>query len=133
MRNIYQSQYDEGEEEFLQFIQRIVDQALEPYAWEIHGHWNASTIHENLLLSYRRFIQLEGRGFSTGESPRENPYECDQGITQISRHLARVISEEIFHHYAQYGKEPIYVLDFQIFSPDIENKFLAIRQKLFCF
>jgi hypothetical protein len=124
-----QATYQEGLEEFLQYEEKLIGDNLLPYADQISGHWKASTIKGYIEDSYARATRVCHPEFSGGKSLAGARGQNEETLEGISSDLSGKISEEIFRYFSQHGKGLIFVIDFQIFRKDMENKLLAIQNK----
>lgn len=124
-----QNTYESSLEEFRQFNEEAIRKALEPYAFQIKGHWKASTILQNIEASYARMRALKNREGYLPDLKRENPYEQDRSLEEIADHLTRTIDQEIYSYFASSSKRPIYVLDFRFLKQIILKKMEDIQKE----
>jgi hypothetical protein len=105
--------YQAGLEEFRQFSEETIREALEPYAFQMSGQWKASTILANIEASYARAITLKN-GEKGYRAPRGLPsYEKDGSLEEVASHLSEAIDREIYQHFLASEKRPIYILNFR--------------------
>jgi hypothetical protein len=124
-----QNTYESSLEEFRQFNEEAIREALEPYAFQIKGHWKASTILQNIEASYARMRALKNREGYLPDLKGENPYEQDRSLEEIADHLTQTIDQEIYSYFASSSKRPIYVLDFRFLKQIILKKMEDIQKE----
>ncbi len=110
-------------------MRRPSGRQLEPYAFQIKGHWKASTILKNVEASYARMRALKNREECLPHLKRGNPYEQDRSLEEIASHLSRVIDQEIYGYFLASGRRPIYVLDFRFLKQIILKKMEDIQKR----
>ena len=121
--------YQEGLEEFLQYEEKLIEDNLLPYAGQISGRWEASTIKEYIEDSYARATRVHHPEFLGWESLRDSRGQVSETLAGISNDLSKKVSEEIFRYFAEHGKGHNFVIDFKIFAKDMEIKLLEIQDK----
>ena len=124
-----QAKYQEGLEEFLQYGETLIANNLLPYADQIKGEWEASTIKDCFVDSYARATFLFHPEFFN-RYPRVKIPEINNGsLASVAEDLSSEISQEIFRFYSRHGTGVIFIIDFRPFKKDIEDKLRAIQTK----
>jgi hypothetical protein len=121
--------YESGLEEFRQFNERAIQEALEPYAAQIQGKWMASTILENIEASYARVISLLTPRNRAPRSGVVLSYDEDESLEEVATHLAGAIDQEVYHFFRSQSKRPIYVIDLHFLKQIILKKTEEIQKE----
>jgi hypothetical protein len=129
METINQTTYESGLEEFLQFGEGLLEEALRPYAHQIHGHWKSSTIRENMEAGYHRFLEIKNPGVRIPRIEGTASYRGDSTAEEIGERIASSVGACVEHYFSENGKGLIYVIDFRIFKKDFSEKLFEINQK----
>jgi hypothetical protein len=118
--------YGETLYDFEAYLDRLLVQALEPYAGQIHGKWKASTIKEKVEILFADYWKEKTRL----EEKKKNEMgfrPSGEGIEGgVAKAICGVISEEVYQHFREAGNGPFYVIDFAVFNKDVENELRKI-------
>src|SRR5574344_823439 len=121
--------YESRLEEFRQFNERAIQEALEPYTGQIHGQWKASTILANIEASYARGTSLSSLGENAPRSSAIHTYEKDANLEEVATHLAEAIDQEVYAYYSAQKKRPLYVINLCFLKQIILKKMEEIQKE----
>lgn len=114
--------FDSKQEEFVQYVIGILNDALSPYSHQVKGTWVASTIRQNLLSAFARSTELRGGTLKEEQQPVIKDYEKDGSIKEVSERMSAEMSNEVFEYYRHHAKGVVYTIDMRAYSEIIKNK-----------
>ena len=120
--------YGETLYDFEAYLDRLIAKAMEPYAFQLRGRWEASIIKEKVEFVFADFWN-GGRQEKETEKMELGFRSAHRGSeAEAAQAICGIVSEEIYQHFLESEKRPFYVIDFMVFHKDIENKLRNIKQ-----
>lgn len=127
--DIPRTAYEAGQEEMLQFVQRLINENIAPYVGSLSGEWKASRIRTETEYFFEHALRLSISGRNEIREVFANPYNGCRNLLETCAQFTKAIDEEISRYMWTHKRAPFFIIDFQIFKNDVCSQFLAIRKR----
>lgn len=121
--------YGETLYDFEAYLDRLIAKAMEPYAFQLHGRWDASIIKEKVELVFADFWNRKRQEKETEKMELGFRSAHRGSEAEAAQAICGIVSEEIYQHFLESEKRPFYVIDFMVFHKDIEKELWNIMSR----
>ncbi|MCR4562913.1 MAG: hypothetical protein K5694_06925 [Bacilli bacterium] len=128
MEQVLNTYYEEAKEELLDQVEGYINDSLISLKGQGGGSYHLSTIGDRTIEAFERILAL--RNLSTKGGYKKTIFDVDMNSREVSLHLCSLIDNELGALFKETKQQYTWLIDFKIYSVEIENKFLALASRV---
>jgi hypothetical protein len=118
--------YENGLNEFMGFMERLINESLNPYRTQIKGEWKSSTIGNVIRNSFNSVYEKTIEENHRDALVKSVQNKTQEKIKNEGKEICQKISESILDYFKSNGIGCVFVIDFCVYSQDVQNELFHI-------